>query len=83
MIATNEITSPDLKVYPNPARHILHYESDQVPTWDKVELLDMTGRVMKTSFNNKEITLKRLSSGMYVLRLWKEERFWTRKIIVE
>ncbi|MFT4663574.1 MAG: aminopeptidase YwaD [Polaribacter sp.] len=73
----------DLKIYPNPARHILHYESEQVPIWDKVELLDLTGRVVNVVFNNKYITLEGLSSGMYVLRLWRDDIFWTRKIIVE
>ena len=71
------------QVFPNPARHIRHYESDQVPIWDKVELLDMTGRVVNTDFNNNDITLEGLPSGMYFLRLWKEGRFWIRKIIVE
>jgi hypothetical protein len=81
MIATNELASPDLKVYPNPARHILHIESEEIPIWDKVELLDMTGQVVNVAHYNKEITMEGLPSGVYVLRLWKGGKFWTRKVI--
>ena len=80
--STNTISkNTAIKIYPNPAHHSLHYESEQVPIWDKVELLDITGRVVKTVFHNKEITLSDLPPGLYFLRLWKDEQFWTRRVV--
>jgi Secretion system C-terminal sorting domain len=72
---------PDLKVFPNPTRHQLHILSDAVPVWDKVEVVDITGRVVKTVFNNNGFTMEQLPAGVYVLRLWKEGRYWTRRVV--
>ncbi len=74
--------TPDLKIYPNPARHILHYESDRVSEWDRVEVLDMNGRVLKVEFDNSTTTVDDLLPGVYVLRLWRGGRFWVRNFVV-
>jgi Secretion system C-terminal sorting domain len=80
IIANQEIPIPDLKIYPNPVRHLLHIESEQVPVWDKVELLDITGQVVKVAYNN-ELTMDALPAGIYVLRLWKDGRYWVRRVL--
>ena len=74
-------SSLDLKVFPNPTSDVLYYESDQIQVWDKVELLDITGQAVSVVFNNKELTLVGLPPGLYILRLWKDGRYWTRKVV--
>jgi Secretion system C-terminal sorting domain len=81
---TEKISSfSNLKIFPNPATDMLYFESEQVAFWDKAELLDVTGRAVKTESNTAEIKTEGLSPGMYILRLWKEGRHWIRKVVVE
>jgi Secretion system C-terminal sorting domain len=81
IIGTTEVPVPEVKVYPNPTSQQLHILSDAVPVWDKIEVLDITGRVMKTVKNNNELTLEHLASGVYVLRLWKDGSFYTQRVV--
>ncbi len=72
---------PAVQVFPNPTRDRLHIQSDEVPVWDRVEVLDMRGQVIKTEKHNTTITLSGFPSGVYVLRLWKDGQFWVRRIV--
>lgn len=80
-IANKEISSPDLNIYPNPARHILYIDSEAIPIWDKLELIDMTGQIVKVEKNKEEMKMDGLPPGLYVLRLWYNGQFWTRRVV--
>ncbi len=71
-----------LKIFPNPTSDRLHILSDERMVWDRVEILDMNGCVVKMFASNTNITVADLPSGMYVLRLWEEGRFVSRKFVV-
>ncbi|MFK7808309.1 MAG: T9SS type A sorting domain-containing protein [Saprospiraceae bacterium] len=73
--------SIDVNIYPNPVRRKLHVESETSVVWDKLELLDINGQAIWTEKYNNTLTMGDLPAGVYILRLWKEGRFWTRKVV--
>ena len=81
VVGTNEIAYEGLSVFPNPVKTILYFSHAEIEYWDKLELLDMTGRVVRRYYYDKKITMKNLAPGIYLLRLWKDHQFWTRKVV--
>jgi len=72
-----------VNIYPNPATSWLHIESQDGILWDKIELLDMSGRVLQTLYSVAEhrLDVSGLDAGLYVLRLTKAQRSVTKKVV--
>ena len=72
-----------VSIYPNPATSWLHIESQDGILWDKIELLDMSGRVLQTLYTVAEhrLDVSGLAAGLYVLRLTKAQRSVTKKVV--
>lgn len=74
-------------VYPNPSSDVLNIENGLGLTIDKIELLDMSGRVVYTaqkgSFNNQlaEIAIGQLTSGVYTLKLSSGMQIFTNRVV--
>lgn len=74
-------------VYPNPSSDLINIENGLGLTIDKIELLDMSGRVVlvayKGAFNNAlaEISVRNLTTGVYTLQLTAGAQIFTNRII--
>lgn len=70
IVATHQIESPDLRVYPNPASQVLKIESDEVlQSWEAYRI---DGTILQTGkINSKEITIELADweNGFYLLHL--------------
>ena len=68
-------------VFPNPVKEKLHITA--VSKVDKVEIFNIQGIRMKKVLNQNTIDVENLSSGMYILRIYSENRIANKKILVE
>lgn len=69
ILAADQILS-SLKVFPNPTTDFLAIES-QVPL-AKVELFGLDGSVKRVSFNNNQLDMRGLRTGIYLLKIVSE-----------
>jgi hypothetical protein len=63
---TSEVQPKEIKIYPNPTFGIIHIESEF--EIESISLFDLTGKEMRIEFNNYEINLSKLQSGIYFLK---------------
>jgi hypothetical protein len=74
-------------VYPNPSSDVINVENGLGLTIDKIELLDMSGRVVyvaqKGTFNNQlaELSIAQLTTGVYTLKLSAGNQMFTDRIV--
>ncbi|MBN2611413.1 MAG: T9SS type A sorting domain-containing protein [Bacteroidales bacterium] len=64
--------SPGIKIYPNPAIDIIYIDISSYNSAVSIELIDLTGRVLKKLENQKiraDINLKNLPSNVYMIRI--------------
>lgn len=59
----NSNTKPEINIYPNPTADFVYFDVEQ-----KWELFDGIGKTIRTG-EGKEISLKNLSNGMYLIKL--------------
>ena len=81
-LSTNNIQPIDEKVilYPNPTKDILKFNTSK--TIDKIEIYNLLGKKMNASnFNNNQIDISNLSSGIYILKLYTNDKVGAKKII--
>jgi hypothetical protein len=69
----------EIFIHPNPANDILYFSE----TADKVEILDMRGRLVKTVSNTNNIDVKYLSNGAYSVRLTMKDSFSVHRFVKE
>lgn len=77
----NKIES--VKVYPNPAKDILHIDLPSEVKNFKVEVTDMNGRLVLNKENETKLNVSGLSRGAYVVSLKSGEQTAVRKILIE
>jgi len=66
-------------IYPNPATNYLMINS--IKTVDKVELSDLTGKVLITSKNETKINISHLQNGFYLVQIYIGDKVNTKKMI--
>ena len=82
-----ETLAGSFAVYPNPSSDVLNVENALGLTIDRIELLDMSGRVVfvaeKGAFNNElaEISVRNLTTGVYTLKMTAGTQIFTNRII--
>jgi len=73
-----------LKLYPNPTTNGKVYIQTARNAPKKILIFDVFGtRVLETSIMGKELDLGGLDAGVYVLRVYENDRVATRKLIVK
>lgn len=81
----DENPSPEINVYPNPAKQILHVQLLNAGNFkvQKVEVLSIMGQTIKTwnNLRESELNIGFLSAGTYVLRITGEQGYLLRKFI--
>ena len=75
----NEESLNAIFIHPNPANDILYFSE----TADKVEILDMRGRTVKTTVNTNNVDLKNLSAGTYSIRLTMKDAISVHRFVKE
>ena len=70
-----------INVYPNPASDIIHISSSI--NIEKIKMFDVLGKQVLTSYENKELKVDHLQSGLYFLKLFTNNGSATKKIIIE
>ncbi len=68
-----------LSFYPNPAKDRVSF-SEKI---ERVELMDLTGKLIKSFENANEINIEGISSGVYFLKLHAFDKTTTQKLIKE
>lgn len=62
----DDMSAPDIKLYPNPTSSIIYVEHDHV---GKIEVIDAVGRIMMTENNGNTVNIEHLSNGIYSFRI--------------
>ncbi len=75
----NEESLNAIFIHPNPANDILYFSE----TADKVEILDMRGRIVKSTLNTNNVEVKYLSAGAYSIRLTINDTFSVLRFVKE
>lgn len=75
--------SDQIKIYPNPAKNILHIETPSSVKNFTVEISDMSGKLVLKSENQNEINISRISSGNYICTISFNGEKTSKKIIIE
>lgn len=72
-----------LQIYPNPVNNILNIKAKDIKL-TKIEIYTVTGKKIKV-FQSKlnKINVEDLSSGLYLIKVYNENRFYTTKFIKE
>jgi 1,4-alpha-glucan branching enzyme len=75
----------DVLLYPNPANHEINIESDQ--PFSRIEIYSVTGKRMFqgifASEKQKTLNIEPLSRGVYLLKIFQENKTVTQKILVD
>lgn len=78
---TNALES--IKIYPNPAKNILHIELPNQFKDFNVEITDMTGKLVLKTENQNEINISGIDSGNYIVTITFNGEKISKKIIIE
>jgi len=76
----------NILVYPNPAKDVLKVSLSKLDLEMKIQIVDITGKVIyNNSLQSKitEIDLSDYTKGMYFIQLYNNNEITTRKIIIE
>jgi hypothetical protein len=73
-----------LSLYPNPATQGKVYISTTLNAPKKIMIFDVLGTlVLETTILGKELDLREMDAGVYVLRVFEKDRIATRKLIIK
>ena len=71
----------NIKIYPNPTTHQLTIESEKL-TFNEIEVITITGLKVKSFQQNiKTINVSDLPTGIYFIKLFSEEKVFTKKFV--
>lgn len=83
-VEENQSVSSFFSVYPNPTNDFLTLDKVNEINIDKIEVIDMSGRIVMTSFKNANrstIDLTSLNAGIYILKVESNIGTLTQKIV--
>jgi len=83
-VEENQTLSSFFSVYPNPANDFLTLDKVNEINIEKIELIDLSGRIVMTSLSNENrstIDLSSLNSGIYILKVESDNGTLTEKIV--
>ena len=76
-VGINQADEVGLDIYPNPTNGIVNIETEGL---QKVEVLDITGRVVMTT-NESSVNMSNLSNGIYMVRVTTMNGISTQKVV--
>lgn len=72
-----------LKLYPNPVNTLLHIQTPNNSSIDKVSIVDLTGKKVLEQKNTSQIDVARLEKGMYIIEAFSGEGKFSSKFMKE
>jgi hypothetical protein len=83
-LSTTAFKVQELKLYPNPAKNIVHLQTNTNVSLDKITITDLTGNtVLVQDQNSNQINVEKLARGMYILHVFSGENMFTSKFVKE
>ncbi|MNK17074.1 hypothetical protein D3C87_352570 [compost metagenome] len=84
-LSNSKFTKSTILVYPNPVSDVLHIETTNGTSIDKVILYDISGRAVKEYQNipTEEIPVSNLEKGVYIMQTFSGKQSQTEKIIIK
>jgi len=76
-VGVNDFTS-NLSVYPNPVKDVLTIEGN----YTSVDIIDVSGKLVLSSESTKDINVKSLADGVYMLNIKTENGIAVKKITI-
>lgn len=72
------------RIYPNPTTGILNYADSNNSTWDKIEIVDITGAIVVSHLNStaKQIDVSSLTTGIYFVRFENQDGIFMKNIVI-
>lgn len=84
-LGVNDVVSTKFNVYPNPASDVITIANNESIGIEKVSIIDINGRIVKTqSFANEseiQLNISDLKAGVYIFNVSTKEGTATKKII--
>jgi len=83
-VTQNPIAEKNISVYPNPTMGIVNFSNNTNAIFNKVEVADMNGRVVKSDVVNAtegQISISDLSAGVYMMKITTDQGVATKKIV--
>ncbi|SHJ22527.1 Por secretion system C-terminal sorting domain-containing protein [Mesonia phycicola] len=77
---TNRIKKKTTTFYPNPTNGILNIKSTNLK---KIQLFDITGKILKVYEPKNQIDLSGLEKGIYIIKLYSESGIKMDKIVIK
>ena len=76
-VEENELSS--IKIYPNPTKDIINIKSKTLI--DKIEIYNVLGGLVLNKYNSKNVDLRNIPSGLYMLKIHVSNTILSKKIM--
>ena len=83
VLSNSKSVRHSIQLYPNPTKDVLNILGTDELIIDHVAIIDLKGRVLKTSKFQSEIQTRELPTGMYLMKLYTKEGTIVMKFIKE
>jgi len=81
LLSTPEATIESLQVFPNPTNDVIYIRSlDKI---DKVEVYNLLGKQVLITNKTDKVDLGRLAKGLYLVKVYSQQKFSIKKIKVQ
>lgn len=80
-VGVNEISQIEFNVFPNPAQDQIQLNG--IPSNSIIQIIDYTGRVVKSVANTKVVELGDLPNGAYIVKVNQNNAFGTKVILIQ
>lgn len=83
-LAASDLQEQNLvDIYPNPASNVLNLIVNNSITIEKIAIIDFTGKIIKTFEAIEQIDISNLTSGLYFIQAYYENKVITKKFVKE
>jgi minor extracellular serine protease Vpr len=79
ILGTEEISTNDFSIYPNPATSGLSINFDGNKVIEKIEIYDISGKLIQENLNTNTINIEKLNFGTYILRFESNGKIYQQK----
>lgn len=81
-LAVANIKSKSVSIYPNPSSHFINIKLEPNESISKYQLYNLSGQLIEEQKDpSSTISIKKLNSGTYIIKLYIGENIYTEKII--
>lgn len=76
-VGTNDVANTAIRVYPNPTNNLLHIDE----TMEQIHVYDLLGNRILSFSSAKDISVKNITNGVYILKAVKDGEIFTARFI--